>query len=146
MFKYSELNTKYGNDVLPKVKEAENLARSYGRHRSHLYFNLQCKHAGIIPKGLKVKYQTNSSQARNIIHKAEFELLNLRIKETIQRKAQLNKRLENVTNELKLILPSDIYTEIAKNNANREQREVVKSSKTQMKKFLKLKHMIFHNL
>ena len=37
-FKYNELNEKYGHSVLENVREAEKLSKSYGRHKSHLYF------------------------------------------------------------------------------------------------------------
>lgn len=140
MFKYKEIETEYGSNVLPKVREAEKLARSHGRHRSHLHFNLQCKHSNVIPKSLKIKSQTNTNEARNIIHRAELALLNLRISETVKKKANIKQKLDKVKNELQTILPPNISAEILKINSSREQNELSKSSRAQRKKFMRLKY------
>ena len=68
---YKRLYEEYGDDVRKLSKELENTMKANGRHQSHLRFYLQCKHEGLVPKGLKIKAQLKSNEARKIIVKAE---------------------------------------------------------------------------
>ena len=61
---YKQLYEEYGNDVRKLSKELENTAKANGRHQSHLRFYLQCKHEGLVPKGLKIKAQVKGNEAR----------------------------------------------------------------------------------
>ncbi len=139
-FKYSELNQKYGHTVLENVREAERLSKSYGHFKSHVYFNLQCKHADIIPKGLKIKSQVNTNAARNIIHKAELQLLNIRISETINTRNSIANRIKTINRKLQSALPADIYNDITSTNQTRTHNELKKYSSIQRNKYLKLRH------
>ena len=90
MINYNNLRQQYDGNTLQKVRNHENLARKHGRYTSHLRLNLQCKHSNLIPKSIKIKAQTNSNEARNILHRAEKALLNLRISETVKKNSENN--------------------------------------------------------
>ena len=138
MFNYKSIQEIYGNDVLKQIKNYEKFSRARGIYRSHLHFNLHCKHHDVIPKSLKMKSPINSPEAQRLIHKTERSLLNVRISETIRKKRELNAKICALKNSLKNDLLDDLYTEIIKLNEEREERECRNSAETQKKKFRSL--------
>ena len=70
--KYKELREVYGEETLELVRKLETISRKIGKSRSHLRFNLQCKHTNIIPKYLKIKSPIHGVLAKNVIHNAEI--------------------------------------------------------------------------
>ena len=75
MFKYKELNEKFGNQTLQNVRKYENLSNAKARFQTHLHFNLHCKHHNIIPKSLRIRSPIDSTEARRVIEKARKALL-----------------------------------------------------------------------
>ena len=140
MFNYNNLRQQYDGNTLQKVRNHENLARKHGRYTSHLRFNLQCKHSNIIPKSIKIKAQTNSNEARNILHRAEKALLNLRISETIKKRNNIKNEKSKIESELNNTLPKQIMDQIIENNAKREHRELEKYTRTQRNKYYNLRY------
>ena len=104
MLKYEEIKERYGRNTNNLVKRLEKKSRAYGRHTSHLHFNLHCKHQDIIPTGIKIKSQERNPKARIIIHKTEKALLNIRISETIEHKKKLENEKKEIEDELSLTL------------------------------------------
>ena len=98
MFKYKELNQKYGDQTLQKVRKYEQLSISRAKYKCHLHFNLHCKHHNVIPKSLKIKSPIDNEEARRLIHKTQKALLNIRISETQQKQKYIADNLTNVEN------------------------------------------------
>ena len=136
---YKRLYEEYGDDVRKLSKELENTMKANGRHQSHLRFYLQCKHEGLVPKGLKIKAQMKSNEARKIIVKAEKALLNVRISEVIRKKDTLERKKRRVSEELKRRIPTEIHTKLIEINERRQYKELKKSSERQKKKCKRLK-------
>ena len=136
---YRQLYEEYGNDVRKPLKELENTAKANGRHVSHLRFYLQCKHEGLVPKGLKIKAQVKGNEARKIIEKAEKALLNVRISEVIRKKNTLQRKKEKASEELRSRIPNDVHKKLIEINEQRQYNELKKSSERQKKKVKRLK-------
>ena len=132
MLKYKQIKDTYGPEVLKSVKKLEQLSRSIGRYKSHVHFNLHCKHNNVIPKSLKITSPINSNNGRNIIHQTERRLLNVRISETLQKKAQLISERNKIIEKIRF-LPNEIYNELINLNESREKNELTKSAERQKK-------------
>ena len=135
MFKYKELNSKYGDQTLQKVRRYEQLSISRAKFKSHLHFNLHCKHHNVIPKSLKMKSPVDNEQARHLLRKTERVLLNIRITDTIQKQKQINNECLNVENELKGRLPNTVFNTLKARNCERAKKAFEKSSESQKNKF-----------
>ena len=140
MFKYKELNSKYGDQTLQKVRRYEQLSISRAKFKSHLHFNLHCKHHNVIPKSLKMKSPVDNEQARHLLRKTERALLNIRITDTIQKQKQINNECLNVENELKGRLPNTVFNTLKARNCERAKKAFEKSSESQKNKFRILTH------
>ena len=119
MFNYNQLREEYDSTIFQQIRHHEKLARKLGRYTSHLRFNLQCKHTDIIPKSLKIKSSFDSNEARNVLHRAEKALLNLRVSETVAKRNRLLKEKTRIKNELKDDLSMDIYKQMIENNTRK---------------------------
>ena len=129
------MNQKYGDQTLQKVRKYEQLSISRAKYKCHLHFNLHCKHHNVIPKSLKIKSPIDNEEARRLIHKTQKALLNIRISETQQKQKYIADNLTNVENELKSILPEQLFEEYKTRNDEKEKRAFTKSTETQKKKF-----------
>ena len=136
----------YGNDAIRKVRSHEKLSKTIGRYRSHLRFNLQCKHSDITPKSLKLKYHSNNSDVQQILKKAEKAMINIRIKENLQKTAKLRRNLEKIERELQNILDNETFNEMKDINRERERLALEKASISQKKKYLALKSQCHINV
>ncbi len=138
-FNYNSILTEHGIGVLQKVRQFENISKIKGRYQSHLRFYLQCKHKQLTPKGIKVKSQMHGPEARKIIEKAEKALINIRIGEVIRKNKTLEKKIQDVAENLRSILPNNTHSKIVEINENRKKREFEKSREKQKKKYFLLR-------
>ena len=130
MFKYKELDQKYGEQTLLNVRKYEKLSKCNAQYKSHLHFNLHCKHNNITPKSLKIKSPIDSSEARRIICRTQKALLNVRITETLRKQNEIKHELHKVENELKSKLPNNIFNELQATNKQKQERTFEKYSVT----------------
>ena len=104
MIKFNSSNIKqdYGIQVLQKIRRLEDISRKLGRQRAHQYFNLQCKHQELTPKSLRVRCNAvkDDPNSQKIIKKAEKDLLNNRISQTIKHRRFLEKTIQNQSKDL----------------------------------------------
>ena len=134
LFKYKSIEEKYGREILNYVKKYETNARTLGRYRSHLHFNMHCKHHDVIPKSLKMKPPINSPEARKLVHKVEKSLLNMRISETVSKLKTIKVEARNLLEKLS-VLPTELLDKIKSLNRSREDSEFKKYTENQKKKF-----------
>ena len=84
-FKFQQIKVKYNEETSEKVKNLINLSKKLGRFKSHVRFNLHCKHNDVIPKYAKIKSSLNDPKSLLHIHKAERALLNNEISRIINK-------------------------------------------------------------
>ena len=77
---FKDLRSRYGQEAVKHVRDLENLEKKIARHRNHLTFTHRCKDNGITPTSLKIRCPINTVRARNIIKKAQKELVRERIR------------------------------------------------------------------
>ncbi len=70
------------------------------RHRQHLTFTHRCKDNGITPSSLRIRCPINSEKARNIIRKAEKELVSERIRVVRNKINALGQKSASLRNDL----------------------------------------------
>ena len=140
-FKINNIKSLYGNEILGKIRRHEKLARSCGRFRSHIHFNLQCKHNKTIPKTLQIKFHTQCPKSQEIIKKAELAMLNIRLSDSISKLSRIKSDMNQIENELKVDLQGEVYNKMITIDKNREENELRKASERQKKKYLNLKYM-----
>ena len=139
MLKIKEIREKYGNETLNKIRQHEKLAKTLGRFRSHLHFGLQCKHSQLIPKTLKINHHTTSSEANDIIRRAERALLNIRISENLRKIARLRAKLQTIESDLSTILDQNDSQNMLDLDKQRENKALHEASISQKRKYLSLK-------
>ncbi len=137
-FNYNYIRNEYGVNVLNEIRTFENISKTKGRYTSHLRFYLQCKHVEIVPKGIRIKSQMKSREAKEIVRKAEKALINTRIGEVIRKNKLLEKKKIHATEKLKQILPPNLHNTIVILNERRQLNELIKSSEIQIKKYRNL--------
>ena len=137
--KITNIKSLYGNEIVQKVRRHEKLARSCGRFRSHVRFNLQCKHNKVIPKTLRIKFQTKCYKSQEIIRKAEFALLNIRLSDAIQKLSKIRKEMAELEDSIMKDLPEDVFQLMKDIDKRREQNDLEKASIRQKNKYIKLK-------
>lgn len=98
--------------TLAKVREWEELERQHARFANHLHFTLHCKHHNVTPVSLTLKTSVKGVLANNIIKKAQNALLNLRIQEINFKIRSLKQAKADISEELFMQLPSNLYTEV----------------------------------
>ena len=139
-FKYNEIKEKYGVNTIRLIKELESISLKIGRSKSHLRFNLQCKHTDIIPKYLKLKSPIKGNLTRNVLHAAEKSLLNIRIKELNEVLRQLAIRKSATRKKILNTLPEAIANKILEINTRRESNSFDKARDRQKEKYYKLRY------
>ena len=84
MYNNQQIRNDYGSESVKLVRKLEKLSKQKGRHNSHIYFNLQCKHTNLTPKTLQIKLKTESSEAKNILKTRRKSLIKSQNKGKLQ--------------------------------------------------------------
>ena len=77
---FAEARNRYGQHAVKSIRDLEITERKLVRHRQHLTFTHRCKDNGVTPSSLKIRCPINTEKARNIIRKAEKDLIGERIR------------------------------------------------------------------
>ena len=93
---------QHGRDVLQQLRKLEKIVDKLARWRNHLIFNIRCRKSNITPKTLQLKSPINGEKARDILHRAEQRLLNIRIAQCTFRIRKLSEERNNLEEELYL--------------------------------------------
>ena len=73
---------------------------------------------------------------QQILKKAEKAMINIRIKENLQKTAKLRRNLEKIERELQNILDNETFNEMKDINRERERLALEKASISQKKKYI----------
>ena len=71
---------EYGIEVKCLFREWERLGLRASDYKNHRIFTLRCLHKDLVPVSIKLKSTLTTSRARQIIRKAEKDLLQARVK------------------------------------------------------------------
>ena len=69
------LRENYGEGTVKTLRECETTERKISSFRNHRVFTLRCRDEGLTPPSLRLKCPINTQKAKDIIKKAEKELL-----------------------------------------------------------------------
>ena len=103
-------------------------------YRNHRIFTLRCLHSDLIPVSIKLKSTIKSSRAKQILRKAEKELLQARIKSinfildnTSQQLEECRSKLASIISTQKLRECQDFVDKVSENRFNKvKQRQINK--------------------
>ena len=102
---FNNLRNNYGQNTVKIVRDLENTGKKIARYRNHLVFTLRCKELRITPRSLRLKCPIKTDNAREIIAKAQQQLLRERIR-------IINNKIVS-TNERKSVLENDIKSRVS---------------------------------
>ena len=71
---------EYGLEVLHLLRDWERLWLRASDYKNHRIFTLRCMHKDLIPVNIKLKSTLKTERAKNIVRKAEENLLQARVK------------------------------------------------------------------
>ena len=132
------IRNEHGQDCVKLLRDYENSAKKVARFKNHLRFNLHCKHHGITPTSLTLRTCVRGSEANNIILRAQKQLLNTRIGQTVRKLQYLEKKKDQQETGLSQRLPSKQLEEVTNfvKDAQLKEHEVTKTR--QQGKYAKL--------
>ncbi|XP_072036723.1 uncharacterized protein [Amphiura filiformis] len=144
---FKELRSRYGQETVKNVRDLESFEKKIARHRNHLTFTHRCKDSGITPNSLKLRCPINTIKARNIIQKAQNELVRERIRVVSNRIADLTKTSKKLHGQVLETLESkndgheqaDVRRHLEIHLENKRKTEHEKSKERQIKKLNNLK-------
>ena len=136
---HHNIRINHGCDILKDVRNYEKLSRKIVRFRNHLRFNLHCKHQGVTPISLRLKSSCNNTEAQRIIQRAERQLLNTRISDTVRNLDRFVNGKTEVGNRLHECLPECTMREVEMVTSKAQMLEHQECKTRQIKKFDRLK-------
>ncbi|XP_072022763.1 uncharacterized protein [Amphiura filiformis] len=89
---FSHVRSNYGQNKVIQVRDFERNERKIARHRNHLICSLRCKELNLTPNSLRIKCPIKTARARDIINRAQKDLLRERIR-------NINNKLDNLNQE-----------------------------------------------
>ena len=102
---------EYGIEVRCLFREWERLQLRTSDYKNHRIFSLRCLHKELIPGSIKLKSTLTTSKARQIIRKAEKDLLQVRVKAINNILDQVTKQTEECRAKLASIISVERLTE-----------------------------------
>ncbi|XP_072044968.1 uncharacterized protein [Amphiura filiformis] len=125
MHLFHELRSRYGQHAVKSIRDLESNDRKLVRYQQHLTFTHRCKDKEITPSSLKLRCPINTEKAKNIIRRAEKELINERIRVIHNKVRNLKKKQEcqqNVLETLKIPDP-EVRQHVDKHVENNRKHE-----------------------
>ena len=98
---------EFGIEVRHLFREWERLQLRSSDYKNHRIFSLRCLHKDLIPVSIKLKSTLDTSKARQIIRKAEKDLLQARIKAINNILVQVNRQIEECRAKLASIISAE---------------------------------------
>ena len=95
---------EFGIEVRCLLREWERLRLRSSDYKNHRIFSLRCLHKDLIPVSIKLKSTLDTPRARQIIRKAEKDLLQARIKAINNILVQVNRQIEDCRAKLASII------------------------------------------
>ena len=103
---------EFGLNTLKMVREFEKMARKIADFRNHLRFNLRCRQSRLIPTSLGLCSTVKGHRANKILKKAQFQLLNERVRQTHFTIEGLKEKADHLLQKLKTLLPAAVLEKI----------------------------------
>ena len=98
---------EYGIEAWHLFREWERLRLRASDYKNHRIFTLRCLHKDLVPVSIKLKSTLNTSKARQIIRKAEKDLLQARVKAINNILDQVAKQTEDCRTQLASIISAE---------------------------------------
>ena len=102
---------EYGIEARHLFREWEILQLRTSDYKNHRIFSLRCLHKELIPVSIKLKSTLTTSKARQIIRKAEKDLLQARVKAINNILDQVARQTEDCRAKLASIISAERLTE-----------------------------------
>ena len=102
---------EYGIEVQHLFREWERLQLRTSDYKNHRIFTLRCIHKELVPVSIKLKSALTTPKARQIIRKAEKDLLQARVKAINNILDQVGKQTEECRTQLASIISAERLTE-----------------------------------
>ena len=88
-------------------REWERLQLRSSDYKNHRIFSLRCLHKDLVPVSIKIKSTLDTSKARQIIRKAEKDLLQARVKAINNNLVQVGRQIEECRAKLASIISAE---------------------------------------
>ena len=98
---------KFGIEARHLFREWERLRLRSSDYKNHRIFSLRCLHQDLIPVSIKLKSNLDTPRARQIIRKAQKDLLQARIKAINNILVQVNRQIEECRAKLASIISTE---------------------------------------
>ena len=102
---------EYGIEARRLFREWERLRLRTSDYKNHRIFSLRCLHKELIPVSIKLKSTVTTSKARQIIRKAEKDLLQARVKAINSMLDQVARQTEDCKDQLASIISAQHFRE-----------------------------------
>ena len=125
----------YGQNAVIELRNKENIEKKISRFRNHRVFTLRCKDQGLTPPSLRLKCPINTHNARQIVQRAEKQLLRERIRVINHKLTDFN--LQNTKGESDLIsrdYPNNVQQRISRHLEKSRETEFQNVRARQQKK------------
>ncbi|XP_072047013.1 uncharacterized protein [Amphiura filiformis] len=138
---FSNVREIHGQSTVKKLRDLENCERKIANHRNHVVFSLRCRDLSLTPPSLKFKCPINTRKAKNIVNKAQRELLRERIRVTYNKLVNLKDKQSSLEQEINNEIPAESELTIQSSSHIARVRESTfeKSKCRQMRKLQILK-------
>ncbi|XP_072033373.1 uncharacterized protein [Amphiura filiformis] len=138
---FSNVREIHGQSTVKKLRDLENCERKIANHRNHVVFSLRCRDLSLTPPSLKLKCPINTRKAKDIVYKAQRELLRERIRVTNNKLVNLKDKRSSLEQEINNEIPaeSELTNQISSHIARVRESTFEKSKCRQMRKLEILK-------
>ena len=135
---HKHIKDDFGKIALVSVRNLEKTCKKIARYRNHLRFNLHCKHHNIRPVSLRLSSTVKGEKANQILKRAEKQLTNVRISQTVRKLKFLNSEKDRLDSELSGQLPVSITSEVWSRVKRSQIKEHELTKERQQYKFTRL--------
>ncbi|XP_014679428.1 PREDICTED: uncharacterized protein LOC106819296, partial [Priapulus caudatus] len=133
---FNELRSQHGQRTVTEVRSFESLERKIARHKNHLVFTLRCKDENIVPSSLRLKCPIRTNRAKDIIEKAEKQLIRERIRSVSYKIKQYeDNRLVKINDLKKAPLNNGLRQRVLQHLAHSRETEYKQTKWRQQSKF-----------
>ncbi|XP_072047082.1 uncharacterized protein [Amphiura filiformis] len=124
---FTSLRSNYGQNTVKIVRDLEGVGKKIARHRNHLVFTLRCKELRITPRSLRLKCPIKTNRAREIIEKAQHQLLRERIRVTNNRINDFKQQKSRLENDISSRVTDDIKNQVTDHVTRKTENEFQKT-------------------
>ena len=124
---FKSIRENYGQESVKQVRDLEKFGRKIARHRNHLVFTLRCKELSITPRSLKLKCPIKTNRAREIVDKAQQQLLRERIRVINNKISGYKQQKSHLESELNSRFTGDLACQLTDHVTRKSESEFRKT-------------------